>query len=140
MKGAPNLTLAYIFLHWVNEKSHVQICQETARLWLHKMSFSYRQFRKGIYFDGHEHEDVEKHRNEYLATIASLQDRVMTSPSQYPAVPPIISAFHDESTFYASADQSYHWSEKVSRTGSDQTSLMKLMNFLSLRMRKCVCT
>ena len=57
MKGAPNLTLAY-FVHLVNEKLCVKICQETARLWLHKMSFSYRQFSKIVCFDGHERKDV----------------------------------------------------------------------------------
>ena len=49
VKGTPNLTLAD-FVHWVNEEWKVEICEETARLWLHKMGFSHCQFSKGVYF------------------------------------------------------------------------------------------
>lgn len=48
VKGAPNLTLA----HWVAGKWDVEVCEETARLWLHDMGFTYRQFSKGFFFDG----------------------------------------------------------------------------------------
>ena len=83
VKGAPNLTLAD-FVQWVSEKWDVQIHTETARVWLHQMGFSYRQFSKGIYFDGHEREDVVQHRTEYLATLASLENRMLTSQDQLP--------------------------------------------------------
>ena len=41
---------------------------------------------------------------------------MITSPSQLvqtpsSVLPPIIRIFHDESTFHANADQSYHWSD-----------------------------
>ena len=120
-KGAPNLTLAD-FIHWVAEKWEVEVCQETARCWLHKMGFSYRQFSKKIYFDGHERDDVREDRKVYVGKMFSLGDRYLT---QYPppltsALQPIIRVFHDESTFYANADQSFHWSD-----GSNQALKQK---------------
>ena len=124
VKGTPNLTLAD-FVRWVKENWDVEVCEETARLWLHRMGFSYRQFSKGVYFDGHERDDVVEHRKEYLDTMTSLQDRMLTSPSQYlppfsSTLPPIIRVFHDESTFHANADQSFHWSD-----GSNQALKQK---------------
>ena len=121
-KGVPNLTLAD-FILWVAEEWKVEICQETARCWLHKMGFSYRQFSKGIYFDGHERDDVVQDRKEYVAIMGLLEDRFLT---QYPPPPsllalqPIIRVFHDESTFHANADQSFHWSD-----GSNQALKQK---------------
>ncbi len=38
VKGAPNLTLMD-FVHWVHEKWDVEVCEETARVWLHGMGF-----------------------------------------------------------------------------------------------------
>jgi hypothetical protein len=98
-KGTPNLTMAD-FIHWVDEEWDVEICAETARTWLHQMGFSYRQFSKGIYFDGHERDDVVQHRKEYLV---SLRDRMLTSPAELAqprtsTLRPIIRIFHDEST------------------------------------------
>ena len=125
VKGAPNLTLSD-FTSWVLERWEVEICDETARVWLHQMGFSYRQFSKGVYFDGHEREDVVEHRKKYLATTASLEHRMITSPSQLPHDPsilasnPIIRVFHDESTFHANADQTFHWSD-----GSNQALKQK---------------
>lgn len=80
----------------------MKVCEETARVWLHDMGFSYRQFSKGIYFDGHEQEDVVQHRKDYLAILTSLHHRMLcTPPSQLPpptsTPPPIIRIFHDES-------------------------------------------
>lgn len=127
VKGAPNLTLDN-FIQWVSDEWGVKICNETARVWLHEMGFSYQQFNKGIYFDGHEREDVVEHRKKYLATLATLKPRFLTSPTQLPVSTShhyapsqphalvsspqhIIRVFHDESTFYANADQSLYWSD-----------------------------
>jgi hypothetical protein len=62
------------------------------------MGFTYRQFSK---FDGHEREDVMEDWKQYVATMASVEDRLLT---QYPATfalsRPVIRVFHDESTFF----------------------------------------
>ena len=120
VKGAPNLTLTD-FISWVVKEWEVDVSPETARRWLHQMGFSYRQFSKGIYFDGHEREDVVKERKKYVEIMASVDDQLIT---QYPATSitstPIIRVFHDESTFHANADQSFHWSD-----GSNQALKQK---------------
>ena len=92
VKGAPNLTLAD-FVRWVSEVWDVKICMETARVWLHSMGFTYRQFSKGIYFDGHEREDVVDDRSKYLSRMASLEDRMITSPDQLTTVQPAAPCF-----------------------------------------------
>jgi hypothetical protein len=120
MWGAPNLTLAD-FMRWVKEKWNFEVCQETACLWLLRMGFTYCQFSKGVYSDGHERDDVVQHRKDCLGTFSSLQDRMLTFPSPYPppttcALPPIIRIFHDESTFHSNADQTYHWSDGTNQT------------------------
>ena len=96
----------------MKEKS-VEVCASTASGWLHNMGFSYRQFSKGLYFDGHERDDVVKERTSYLETIELYRHRmyVSHSPAQNPLCHPTIHVFHDESTFYANADQSFHWSD-----------------------------
>ncbi len=75
--------------------------------------FSYQHHSKGIYFDGHERSDVVADRKLYLNRLKSLESRMWTynSPSPDPAIRPVIRVFHDESTFYANADQSSHWTD-----------------------------
>ena len=168
VKGEPNLTLDK-FVQWVKEKWGAEVCNETARVWLHKMGFAHQQFSKGVYFDGHEREDTVEHRNKYLDIISTFKHRMLThdcppstnsfsaipnsphfdtAPSPFPMVqsllpstdqfpPPtsstifitnspfptipnlpvkrIIRVFHDESTFYSNADQSFHWTDGTSQ-------------------------
>ena len=59
VKGAPNITL-FDFVRWVAEEWNVEVSSETACCLLHLMGFSYRQFSKGIYFDGHEREECRE--------------------------------------------------------------------------------
>ena len=77
------------------------------------MGFSYKQFSKGVYFDGHEREDVVRERELYLEKLMSYSHRMWTShsPAPNPSCSPVIRVFHDESTFYANADQSFHWTD-----------------------------
>ena len=112
IKGKPNLTLQQ-FVTWVKEQHGIEVCTSTASLWLHDMGFSYKQFSKGVYFDGHERADVVKDRKLYLETLASYSHRmwVSHSPAPDPACRPVIRVFHDESTFYANADQTFHWTD-----------------------------
>jgi hypothetical protein len=35
----------------------------TARRWLHRMGFEYKNVKKGVFIDGHEREDVVEYRN-----------------------------------------------------------------------------
>lgn len=112
VKGSPNLTLQQLVL-WVKESHGADVSTSTMSLWLHDMGFSYKQFSKGVYFDGHEREDVVEARKVYLAELASYGPKMWTShsPAPNPLCHPVIRVFHDESTFYANADQSFHWTD-----------------------------
>lgn len=114
VKGKPNLSLSQV-VSWVMEKWGAEICEETARVWMHKLGFTYRQFSKGVYFDGHERADVIQDRKEYVATMSLYESRFLTahSPTLSPQCTqwPVIRLFHDESTFHSNADQAFHWSD-----------------------------
>ena len=74
-KGEPNLTLNK-FVEWVKDKHGKSICIATASAWLHKLGFGYKQFSKGVYFDGHDRQDVVEHRDSKL--MEKLGPRMMT--------------------------------------------------------------
>ena len=80
---------------------------------LHDLGFTYKQFSKGVYFDGHERDDVVEDRETYLAKLQLYSPRlwISHSPAPNPQCQPLIRVFHDESTFYANADQSFHWTD-----------------------------
>ena len=97
----------------MKDHQNAEISTATASLWLHDMGFSYKQFSKGVYFDGHERDDVVRARELYLEKLMSYSHRMWTShsPAPNPSYSPVIRIFHDESTFYANADQSFHWTD-----------------------------
>ncbi len=121
VKGRPNLTLQDV-VTWLHETHHVEVCKSNVSLWLHEMGFSYHQHTKGVYFDGHEREDVVADRKAYLDTLQSLGSHMWTfnSPSPDPAIHPVIRIYHDETTYYANAYQSFHWTD-----GSNQVLKQK---------------
>ena len=89
-KGQPNMT-ASTFATWINTdllpNSHLppgfpcSITPRTARKWLHDLGFSPRQYIKGLYFDGHEREDVTEYRRIYLRKLEILQASHSPPPS-----------------------------------------------------------
>ena len=68
VKGRPNLTLQQL-VTWIKDTYCLDVCTSTVSLWLHDMGFSYKQFSKGVYFDGHERKDVVEERKTYLANL-----------------------------------------------------------------------
>ena len=38
----------------------------TAKRWLNKMGFVFKQYHKGVYYDGHERPDVVEYRQQFL--------------------------------------------------------------------------
>ena len=82
-KGKPNMT-AQSFCQWVNDDllpssnipSHFpwRISLRTGIRWLHHLGFKPVSHRKGVYIDGHEREDVVKHRKKYLTTMCALRE------------------------------------------------------------------
>ena len=48
------------------------ISVETGRKWLHELGFFIVDRKKGIYYDGHEREDVVEYRKKLLRNVAAL--------------------------------------------------------------------
>ena len=92
------------------------IRSRTARKWLNRLGYKWKDEQKVFFFDGHEREDVMKYQETFLEEMKSLlpyfvefQDDGIILPQEYPenyAVggpnqQPIIMITHDESTFLA---------------------------------------
>lgn len=77
--------------------------------------------QKGVYFDGHDREDVVTYRKQFLEKMEEL-DKISCIEDKVPDVPsgekPLIRVVHDECTYYANCDQSYFW-------GDDQTNVLR---------------
>ena len=81
VKGWPNLT-THSFCLWINETLLPneslepgfprRVSVETARRWLHELGFETLSSSKGLFFDGHEREDVVEARGAYLLKMAEI--------------------------------------------------------------------
>ena len=72
---------AVSFTRWVNDHllpnsilepgfpRHIGV--ETGRKWLHELGFEGLNKKKGVYIDGHEREDVVKHRRKFLCQLVA---------------------------------------------------------------------
>ena len=69
-KGEPNMTVC-TFKQWIYDKFNVEVCLETARLYLYRLGFKQCDHKKGIFFDGHEREDVA-YRGDFIMKISEL--------------------------------------------------------------------
>ena len=83
----------------------VKIHKETACIWLgiHRI---HRQ--KGVFFDGHDREDVVTYRNDFLQKMEKRDRKSITCEGRVPDLEegekPYIRVMHDESTYYANSD------------------------------------
>ena len=113
-KGEPNLT-AHDFKSWIEDNYDVTICTETARVWLHLLGFSQKSHQKGIFFDGHDRSDVVEEREKFLDALEDFDKLTVEPGKPLPYLDPgqkhLLRVVHDESTFYANADQSQFWSD-----------------------------
>ena len=112
-KGEPNLTCD-MFRDWVNNVYDCEICTVTARKWLQKLGFKQVNHTKGVYFNGHEREDVVSYRTEFLDKLEELDRRCIYDgrvPRLFEGEKPLICIHHDKSTFYSNADQKCYWSD-----------------------------
>jgi len=100
------------------------ITSRTARRWLNMLGFTWKDVKKGVFFDGHEREDVVEYRKQFLHTMEEMllyivefnEDGTM-KPKQYPEDcsvggpqrRPIIMITHDESIFSANDGRHQAW-------------------------------
>ena len=131
-KDQPSMTAA-TFANWVNTDIlpnsqlppgfPVSITPRTARKWLHDLGFSPRLNKKGLYFDGHERDDVVEYRKIYLRKIEILQSTHLPPPICSTGQPEeiignessdnrLVLIYHDESSFHANEGQSWQWAEE----------------------------
>ena len=71
-KGQPNLT-SMDFADWIHIEYKTRIHECTARRWLVEVAFSRVHHHKGVYFDGHDQDDVVSYRNDFLTTMAEFK-------------------------------------------------------------------
>ena len=128
-KGAPNRTTE-MFCKWINDQYSVNVCCETARVWLHHFGFNMSDHQKGDFFDGHDREDVIAYRKDLLDQLEKLDETTITPSTSCPSVvdaEKYIRIYHDESMFYANADQTRFWNDgqsQVSRQKALGSSMM----------------
>ena len=48
------------------------ICSKTARKWLNRLGYKWKEVQKEVFFDGHEREDVIEYRKTFLNEMKSL--------------------------------------------------------------------
>ena len=132
-KKGPNVMTAATFATWVNTdlfpNSHLSpgfprsITTRTAAKWLHNLGFSPRSYKKGLYFDGHEREDVIEYRKLYLRKIEILQSTHLPPPyglggeteeliGSSTAEKRLVLLYHDESRFHSNEGQTWQWAEE----------------------------
>ena len=96
-----------MFCKWVSDSFSVNISNETARRWLHYLGFNMNDHHKGVFFDGHDREDVVAYRNDLLKQLAKLDETTITPSTPCPSLADgekkYIRIYHDESTFFANA-------------------------------------
>jgi len=96
------------------------IASTTARRWLHKLGFKYKEYRKGIYNDGHERSDVKPYRDSvFLPRIASYEGQfikwddnlheVSNPGHQSGEIQPVILVTQDECTFNSNDGKHFIW-------------------------------
>ena len=71
---------------------------------MHTLGFKQINHQKGVYFDGHEPDDVVEYRTKFVETLGNLDRRFdfdEHKPNLMEGEKPLILIHHDESTFYA---------------------------------------
>ena len=93
----------------------------TARRWLKKLGFNWRDVKKGVYVDGHECEDVVNYRQkEFLPQLAAFQSSIVEWDAELKQVTKELPegekwkviVTHDESTFNANDGRHQIWIEE----------------------------
>lgn len=90
----------------------------TARRWLNSLGCQFEEYRKGMYFDGHEREDVVTYRSKFLEEMKDLERRMVRYEGEtMEPIPPVLGAgerelilvTHDECIFYSNDGKRGIW-------------------------------
>ena len=85
-KGQPNMT-AKMFADWVEAEYSQVVHESTARHWLHRLGFNRFHHQKGVYFGGHDREDVVAYREKFLKMM-DLDRESLTCTGNIPTFSP----------------------------------------------------
>lgn len=99
------------------------ISLSTARNWMHRQGFYYQQYKKALYFDGHEHPDVVEYwQNMFLPEMAEYRHRLVeyvvgnVDEEVIKLLPPgirkLVLMAHDEATMQANDGEKAGWGPK----------------------------
>lgn len=104
----------------------IGIRSRTARRWLNRLDYKWKEVQKGVFFDGHEREDVVEYREIFLDEMKALlpyfvefSEDGSILPKDYsedcavggPNKRPIIMITHNESTFSANDGRRKVWTQ-----------------------------
>lgn len=105
----------------------ITIRSRTARRWLHKLGFEYKDVKKDVFVDGHKRSDVVENRQNFLKRMEDLQSYLVEFESdgtmkakEYPSDctvggrqrRPVIIITHDECTFSANDGKQRAWTRQ----------------------------
>ncbi|CAG8742762.1 17712_t:CDS:2 [Rhizophagus irregularis] len=95
------------------------ISTRMTRNWLNKMGFEFKQFKKGVYVDGHERPDVIAYRSKFLEQMASYEKlmpkfeddnlEIQINPNLQENEHLHILVTHDETTFHSNDGRQSGW-------------------------------
>lgn len=128
---------------WAGISGQKTISEKTARAWLHEVGWEYKKRTKGIYFDGHERDDVVEYRHKFVSTMAELRSLTATydgdnldqvvRPTLPPHTPEHVIVTQDESIFYANDDTKKVWGP------SNECQLRRRSQGLSIHVSEFLC-
>ena len=97
-KGEANLTVA-AFREWIGTTYQTKVHEETARRWLDILGLSQVHYQKGVYFNGHDRDDVVQYRKDFLAKLERLDEKSVKFDNIVPQLEaeekPLIRVLHD---------------------------------------------
>lgn len=93
----------------------------SARKWLPRLGFRYKDIKKGVYMDGHERPDVVAYRNSFTAKLAELEPLIVQYDENGTIIPKttlpentkqLVFCTHDKSTFSANDSRPQAWHDQ----------------------------
>ncbi|CAG8781653.1 900_t:CDS:2, partial [Rhizophagus irregularis] len=79
----------------------------TTTRWLKVLGYSFQQYRRGIYYDGHEREDILQYRKKFLENIFNHEKYM----SKYEGEKERVLVVHDECIFYSNDGKRGLWTK-----------------------------